>query len=170
MNLNNKASGNSGAFFMEKSTLALQFDSMKYLLVLFFALTLISNSEAQKQGLCGKVVWTGGNQMPGPDKKESDSFGIIREVHIYEVTRTSDATQQDGFYANLQTKFVKKVTSKKDGSFSVKLPSGTYSVFIKEPDGLWANLFDSQGQINPVIITAKNWATLTINVNYQAAY
>lgn len=143
---------------------------MKHLLALLFSVVVITSTLAQKQGLCGKVVWTSGNQMPGPDRIESGSSGVVREVYIYEVTSTSDVEDKGGFYADIKTKLIKKVKSKKDGSFSAKLPEGTYSVFVKEPEGLWANIFNGQGHINPVTVTTKNWTTLTITINYQAAY
>lgn len=143
---------------------------MKHLFALLFSVVVITPTLAQKQGICGKVLWTSGNQMPGPDRKESGSSGVVREVYIYEVTRTTEVKEAGGFYTEIQTKLVKKVKSKKNGSFSVQLPEGTYSVFIKEPDGLWANIFDGKGQINPITVTSKNWTTFTINVNYQAAY
>lgn len=133
-------------------------------------MVLSTPSLAQKQGLCGKVTWTSGNQMPGPGLKSSKALGIVREIYIYEATTTAQTSQQEGFYSAIQTKLVKKIKSKKNGSFSVKLPPGTYSVFTKEAKGLWANTFDGQGIINPVTVSPKNYTELTLNVNYEAAY
>ena len=144
---------------------------MKALFVSLILLVLISTQAmAQKQGLCGRVTWTSGNQMPGPGLKSSKAQGIVREIYIYEATTNSQTTQQDGFYSTIQTKLIKKVKSKKDGSFSVKLPPGTYSVFVKETKGLWANTFDGQGIINSVTVGPQNYTELMINVNYDAAY
>lgn len=123
-----------------------------------------------QQGLKGKVVWSEGNQMPGPGSPVKTPKGIVREVYIYQVTKQSQVIQKDGFFSNVSTQLVKKVKTNKNGEFSVKLAPGTYSVFVKEKHGLWANLFTSEGFINPVIISPGNWAEITIDVNYEAAY
>lgn len=144
---------------------------MKTLIVISALLiTLSSPVTAQKQGICGKVIWTSGNQMPGPGLQSSKPASIVREVCIYEATSAAKVTEANGFYSSIQTKLIKKVKTKKDGTFCVKLPVGTYSVFVKEEKGLWANIFDGQGIINPVTVAAKSCTPLTINVNYQAAY
>lgn len=144
---------------------------MRTLLILSIVfISFTSNAVAQKQGICGKVTWISGNQMPGPGLKSSSAKGIVREVYIYESTTNAQTVQENGFYTSIQTKLVKRVKTKKDGSFSVNLPVGTYSVLIKEAPGLWANSFDGQGQINPITVEANTYMTLTINVNYQAAY
>jgi hypothetical protein len=144
---------------------------MKTLFSFLILLTILSSQAlAQKQGLCGQVTWTSGNQMPGPGLKSSKPPGIVREIYIYEATTNDQTTLEGGFYASIQTKLVKKIKSKKSGSFSVKLPPGTYSVFVKEDKGLWANTFDGQGIINPVKINSNSCTQLVINVNYMAAY
>lgn len=144
---------------------------MRTFLILSFAfVSYITSTNAQKQGICGKVMWISGNQMPGPGLIYSGAKGVVREVYIYESTTNAQTVQENGFYTSIQTKLVKKVKSKKDGSFSVNLPVGTYSVFVKEAQGLWANSFDGQGRINPITVEANTYMTLTINVNYQAAY
>jgi hypothetical protein len=139
--------------------------------ILFLILVALSvNANAQQQGICGSVSRTSGNQMPGPDKKSTGSAPIEVEIFIYEATTTSQVTNVDGFYSAVTTRLIKMVKSKKDGTFTVKLPSGIYSVFVKEKSGLWANTFDGQGRINPVEVTTGNYTTFTINVNYEAAY
>jgi hypothetical protein len=143
---------------------------MKKLLIILSMCCFFTTSYAQKQGICGKVTWVSGNQMPGPDKKPSPSKAIVREILIYEVTTNEQATQENGFYKDVKTKLVARVKSKNNGSFSVKLPTGTYSAFVVEEKGLWANNFDGQGRINPVVITTANWTNLLLEVNYEAAY
>ena len=108
--------------------------------------------------------------MPDPDKKSTRSAPIESEIYIYEATTMNQVTDVDGFYSAVTTRLIKTVKSKKDGTFTVKLPPGIYSVFVKEKRGLWANTFDGQGRINPVEVTTGNYTTFTINVNYEAAY
>jgi hypothetical protein len=130
---------------------------------------IIINASAQKQGICGKVIWEEGNQMPGPGKKNTGK-GIAREIHVYEMTTMEQTTRQNGFYKEIKTRFVASTVSKADGSYKLKLPPGKYSVFTKEPEGLFANLFDQNGGINTVEVTAGKFVPLEIKVNYKAAY
>jgi hypothetical protein len=142
---------------------------MKYLL--FFLLTLGSMvCVAQKQGLKGQVFWVSGNQMPGPESILSPNQGAVREILIYELTSFKDVTQVGPFFRDIKTKLVANVTSKPDGTFKVKLMPGAYSVFTKEKNGLYANLFDEKNNINPVTIREGQYAWKTISIDYEAAY
>ncbi len=140
-------------------------------LALPLLLTLLSfTSFAQKQGLQGQVFWVSGNQMPGPEAVLSPNQGAVREVLIYDLTNTADATQVGPFFRDIKTRLVATTQSKPDGTFKIKLPVGTYSVFTKERNGLYANLFDGKGFINPVTIKAGQYAWKTITIDYEAAY
>jgi hypothetical protein len=108
--------------------------------------------------------------MPGPEAVLSPNQGAIREVLIYELANTTDATQVGPFFRDIKTRLVATTQSKPDGTFKVKLPVGTYSVFTKERNGLYANLFDGKGFINPVTIKAGQYAWKTITIDYEAAY
>jgi hypothetical protein len=143
---------------------------MRKLFLLFLLVSLLGTATAQKQGIEGQVFWLSGNQMPGPDRGRSPQQGIVREIYIYNATTLSDVTQQDGFYADIKTVFVTKVTTRSDGSFKVKLPPGKYTVFVKETKGLFANLFDGNGCINCVLVQPKRYAWITVTVDYEAAY
>ncbi|GCC53044.1 hypothetical protein SanaruYs_32850 [Chryseotalea sanaruensis] len=143
---------------------------MKKLFLLVIVILLSHNVQAQKQGIRGKITWSSGNQMPGPDKKSSTTKGIKRKIFIYEVATLEQVVQEEGFYKNINTKLVKEAKSCRNGRFRIKLPVGTYSVFVQESKGLWANLFDGKGQINAVQINNSTWTELNMNVNYMAAY
>lgn len=136
--------------------------------LLFFLVTFSALS--QKQGLQGQVFWVSGNQMPGPEAVLSPNQGAVREVLIYEITSISDATQVGPFFRDIKTKLVATTQSKPDGTFKVKLPVGSYSIFTRERNGLYANLFDNQGYINPVVVKAGQYAWKTITIDYDAAY
>jgi hypothetical protein len=136
------------------------------LLLLFCAFSAYS----QKQGLKGQVFWVSGNQMPSPDAVLSPNQGAVRDVLIYELTNVTDATQVGPFFRDIKTKLVATVQSNTDGTFKIKLPVGSYSVFTKEKNGLYANLFDGKGNINCVTIKEGQWAWRTITIDYEAAY
>ncbi|MBL7850367.1 MAG: carboxypeptidase regulatory-like domain-containing protein [Cyclobacteriaceae bacterium] len=142
---------------------------MKHVLVFLFLLLSLS-ATGQKQGLQGQVFWVSGNQMPGPDAVLSPNQGAVREVLIYEITNITDATQIGPFFRDIKTRLVATTTSKPDGTFKVKLPIGSYSVFTREKNGLYANLFDGKGFINPVTIKEGQYAWKTITIDYDAAY
>jgi hypothetical protein len=142
---------------------------MKY--IFLFLLTLGTLACAgQKQGLNGQVFWVSGNQMPGPEAVLSPNQGAVREILIYELTSFSDVTQVGPFFRDIKTKLVASVTSNPDGTFKIKLMPGTYSVFTREKNGLYANLFDDKNNINPVSIKSGKYAWKTITIDYEAAY
>lgn len=123
-----------------------------------------------KQGIEGKVFWVEGNQMPGPGKAASPEMGIEREIVVYEATRMADVKMEGVFFKEIATKMVAQFASRPNGSFKMRLPPGRYSVFVREPKGLYANLFDSNNFINPIIVKPKAFTWLTITIDYQAAY
>jgi len=142
---------------------------VKLLLSILLVVVQLS-AEAQKQGIKGQVFWLSGNQMPGPEKKLPPHQGIVREIIIYPEIKLKDTKQTDGFFTDIQGNPVATVVSKADGSFKIKLPPGKYSVFIKEPKGLFANLFDGHGIINPIVVKAKQYTWITLTVDYEAVY
>ncbi len=143
---------------------------MKYVFLVALAVALASDVIAQKQGICGKVTWVEGNQMPGPGVKRTEGTGIVREIYVYELTTRNEATQGNGLYKEVSSTLVAKGKSNKRGEYRIKLPPGTYSVFTKEPDGLFANVFDAKGSINPVTVRSDDFTILNIVINYKAAY
>lgn len=128
-------------------------------------------AHSQNQGIKGQVFWIAENQMPSSEEvKKSPHHGVQRELLIYEETSLDQTTRDGFFFSEVKTKLVLSFTTKKDGSFKIKLPEGTYSVFVREPNGLYANLFEKDGAINPITVKPKNYAWLTITIDYLAAY
>lgn len=131
------------------------------------------NNKIIKEGIIGQLIWIEGNQMPsvGFEGQEIPAGQPVqREVHIYELTKTSQVEQKDNFYTNIQTELVKTVMSDKNGVFKVSLPPGKYSLFVKEPKGLFANLFDGYGQIMPVEVYKDEVNQIAIQINYMASF
>ncbi|WP_420155175.1 carboxypeptidase regulatory-like domain-containing protein [Siphonobacter sp.] len=121
-------------------------------------------------GIRGQVIWKSGNQMPSPDRPASVVKGVKREVWIYQLTNQNQTEQQEGFYRNIRTKRVKKVVTDASGRFKVKLAPGRYSLFTKEPQGLWANLMDGQGNIFPVTVRKGKYEEIQFEINYAAVF
>jgi hypothetical protein len=125
---------------------------------------------SQNQGITGKVLWIEGNQMPGPGRKSSEPQPVMREIYIYEPVTEQQAKNSNGFYTEIQTPLIAKATSNADGSFTVALPPGEYSVFTKEPEGLFASIFDQKGRINVISVPKHEFTSVTLRINYNATY
>jgi hypothetical protein len=127
------------------------------------------------QGIIGEVRWIEGNLMPSIGDtcyaSRAEGVPIEREIYVYKATQLKDVEKSGGsFYTSIHTQLIKKVKSKKDGSFRVPLPSGKYSLFIVEEEGFFANTFDGDNYINPVTVQPNNFTEIKIRVNYKAFY
>lgn len=144
---------------------------MKHGVRLLWCLMFVAGTHvyAQRQGIKGEVFWLGGNQMPAPQQQSADAEqGVVREILFYEPTHLQDVDQvSDGLFTKIKTKLIATTKSAPDGSFTIKLPPGEYSVFVKERDGLFANLVDRANTLNPVTVKPKHYAWLTITVDYE---
>lgn len=132
---------------------------------------------SQTGTITGKVVWLEGNLMPSigdPDyAARAAGRPIQRMLYIYEAATPEQSERKVGeasFYSEIHTKLIKKVRSGNDGTFSVKLPPGKYSVFSMEDEGLFANVFDGEGHISPVEVDAGMVSEIVIKINYKAYY
>ena len=123
------------------------------------------------QGICGSIVWKSGNLMPSPDHEVPKPKGVQRELFVYELTSSEQATLQNGFYKAVVTNLVKSVKSDAEGKFCLALSEGKYSLFVKEGNkGLYANQFDKEGYIFPIKITKDNLSMIVFTIDYQANY
>lgn len=146
---------------------------MKYALLFFMAASFIAckSSTAQQvtQGIRGQVLWFEGNFMPGPGQSNKGK-PVQREVLIYDLTSMNNVIKEDQLYSEVPSELVKTVETDENGKFSVSLPPGRYSLFTKEEEGLFANVFDGEGNINPVIVNPGEMTAVTIDINYKAVY
>ena len=131
--------------------------------------------DAIKQGILGTVVVREGNFMSAPDragKPKANKKGKTtnRELLIYELTNLSQVKTNGAFYSQVQTKPIAKVTADADGLFQVFLKPGRYSVFSQEPQGLYANQFDGNGNIFPVEVVADRLTLVEFVIDYNASY
>jgi hypothetical protein len=141
-------------------------------LKLLFVLLIFSSFHAlhaQQEGVKGQVFWIYGDKMPGPEKR-SPMQGVVREIDVYELTTLADVDQGNGFFKKIYTRFVTSTTSAEDGTFKIKLPPGKYSLFVKEENGFYANLFDSDKNICLITVKPKQYAWMTITIDYEATY
>ncbi len=125
-----------------------------------------------KQGVRGIVTFKSGDFMPSPDiPAGGEGRGVSREVHIYELTNINQVRSSDSqFYSSVSTRLVKKVQSDEQGCFRAELPVGRYSLFVKEGDRLYANLFDGENNIFPVTVEKGQVKELRFDITYDATY
>ena len=130
-----------------------------------------ASAETPNQGICGSIVWKSGNLMPSPNREPVKAKPLQRELFVYELTNSQQATLQDGFYRAVVTTLIKSVKSDAEGKFCLALPEGKYSLFVKEDNkGLYANQFDGDGNIFPVKVEKGNLSIIVFTVDYQANY
>jgi len=128
---------------------------------ILWSICFASTAQTPKQGIQGQVF-----KLPSAADslaKETPEAGVQSIVHIYELTTLDQASHKNGIFKSVPTNLVMTIMTKVDGSFKVKLPPGTYSVFVDMGDSLFANLFKNN-QINPVVVKPKQFAWVTITI------
>ena len=152
--------------------------------VLFFSLSLTAFAQKRThrkaakpvvfQGICGTLLVKQGNQMPSPDAPKTKIGGspAERDVLIYPVLNMSEIQAgENGFINSVGNKKpVLSVKSGKDGKFCARLPVGQYSVIVREPKGLYANLFDSKNNIFPVNVQKNRRSTVSVEITHEAVF
>ncbi|AUD03051.1 hypothetical protein [Spirosoma pollinicola] len=147
---------------------------------IFFSISLAVSAQksprrkAARQGICGIVREKRGNYMPSPDspRQNPDGSPVEREVLVFPLLNKSQVeTGENGFINSVgNVKPVKTVKSRKDGTFCVSLPTGQYTVMVREPKGLYANLTDSHNNIFPVNVQKNKSVSITIDITHQAVF
>lgn len=95
---------------------------------------------------------------------------IQRTLRFYPLIKFSDLKIENGLYTALAEKPVTETETDESGNYSIQLSPGRYSVFVVEEGGLFANIFDGEGNVQPVTVKEKEWTLLDIVVNYKAVY
>lgn len=128
------------------------------------------------QGIAGQVIWLEGNLMPriveegDTTKSLNQGKPVERYVCIYELTHRDQTVQENGFYKEIETRLVKKILSDQEGNFATPLDTGQYSLFVEEPQGLFANRYDGEGNIHPVEVEKGEVTQVILKIDYKAAY
>jgi len=135
------------------------------------------------QGVYGRVFWMAGNQMPGigigpPKQKSKDdkqkTKPVKRQLLVYPLMSRSQLQVSGRLFQVPEAKPFATTLSDEDGCFQLKLPPGKYSVFTLEEDKgqkhMFANIFDGQGNANPIEVKSMALTELNININYKAVF
>lgn len=118
------------------------------------------------------ITETKGNQMPSPDAPTSSPKNISTTVFVYEPTNITQVTKTDhaAFYTSISTKMVASVETDSAGVFILALPVGSYSIFVKQGKGFYANLFDTNNNIALFNVEADKLTTVKLTVSSKAAF
>ncbi|MBS1627913.1 MAG: carboxypeptidase regulatory-like domain-containing protein [Bacteroidetes bacterium] len=131
-----------------------------------------SSNAKSFQGIEGYVVKVVGNQMPMVDAPPSKPQPVITTVFIYDSTNIKEVTQvnQSPFYSNLKTRLITTVQSDSLGHFSVSLPEGKYSLFVKVKGMYYANLYDEKNNIFLVTVEKNKPTKVEIKLSNEAVF
>lgn len=125
-----------------------------------------------KQGISGFIYELKGNQMPMKGEELTKPRGIIKEIFVYEATNITQVNRvgTSPFYNDITTKLVTSVISDSTGKFSVELPVGNYSLFIKIGNQYFANRFNEKNEINLYAVKEEEITEATFIINNTATY
>lgn len=150
------------------------------LVLVTLAITLMAYCKPIKpegEGITGTVSWLEGNQMPSISDEEGSKKDnnptqnkVQRTLLIYPLTNVADTKMENGVFTTINGDPVTTVETDENGHYQLKLNPGRYSVFTQEENGLFANIFDGDGNIQPVTIKESEWVLLDIVINYKAVY
>ncbi len=154
---------------------------MKRILFFLFPVLLLliacsSMKKASKtvisQGIEGTVTEQTGNQMPMKGAAPQVPRGIKTTVFIYEPTQLTDVQQvgNSPVYTAIRTKRVASVETDSTGFFRVALPVGSYSLFVKQGDRFYANLFDNLNRIALFEVEEGKLTNAKLSVSSKASF
>ena len=130
------------------------------------------NSLPINQGISGLITQVSGNQMPMKGVPSPVPKGIVTTVYIYaptninQVTKSTNPTQ----FSFIKTQLLATVETDSTGFFSVQLNPGKYSVFIKQGDLFYANIFDASNNIALFTVEEGKLTKISLSVNSAATY
>jgi len=125
-----------------------------------------------KQGITGQIAEITGNQMPSPDAPRSGPKGIRTAVFVYEPTNISQVIRvgTSTLYTAIHTKLVASVETDSAGIFTIALPVGSYSLFVQQGKGFYANLFDTYNNIALFVVEEGKLTVAKLTISSKAAF
>jgi len=110
--------------------------------------------------------------MPSPGASKASGLPVEREVLIFPLLNLNQVSAGENGFINAvgEAKPIKTVQSDKNGKFCVTVPVGRYSIVVREPKGLYANLFDAQNNIFPVTVQKNQQTTIKVEITHQAVF
>ena len=130
------------------------------------------NSSVVKQGISGLITEVTGNQMPMKGAKPSVPKGILTTVYLFEPTNITQVNSvgNSSLYTAVNTKLVASVKTDSTGAFIIALPVGSYSIFVQQGKGYYANLFDTNNNIALFTVEEGKLTTVKLTISLKATY
>ena len=130
------------------------------------------NSSVVKQGITGLITEVTGNQMPMKGAKPSVPKGILTTVYLFEPTNITQVNSvgNSSLYTAVNTKLVASVKTDSTGAFIIALPVGSYSIFVQQGKGYYANLFDTNNNIALFTVEEDKLTTVKLTISLKATY
>jgi hypothetical protein len=131
-----------------------------------------ANSSIINQGITGYITEVIGNQMPMKDAPLPVGKGILTTVLVYEPTNISQVRRlgTSPVYTAISTKLVASVETDSTGGFTVALPAGSYSLFVKQGNQFYANLFDVNNNIALFTVEEGKLTKADLKISSRASY
>ncbi len=106
-----------------------------------------STEEIATGALTGRVLLASGNCMPQmcdkpPCKSSCEREGLATTVYVRKLASNEE---MNGVYLERPTPLVATTTSDEDGTFSLQLPVGRYSLFVDDNGREYCNSWDANG-------------------------
>lgn len=124
------------------------------------------------QGIKGLITEATGNKMPMKGASPSMPKGILTTVLVYEPTNIRQVSRSGSspLYTAISTKLVASVDTDSTGAFAISLPAGSYSIFIKQGEQFYANLFDTNNNIALFTVQEGKITEARLTVSLRANY
>lgn len=124
------------------------------------------------QGINGYVIENQGNRMPMKGIQQKVSKGFTCTVLIFDSTSINETIPHNisNLYEKIQTKQIASVDTDSSGHFSIDLPAGKYSLFIKWGDKYYANLFNQFNQIALFEVIPQQYTEVKLTINRAATF
>jgi hypothetical protein len=123
------------------------------------------------QGIWGDVWFWAGNFQP--ICISGTVTPVSREVLVHALTPYDSVVVADlgpTFYSEVHTPLIATAWSDSSGFFQVELAPGTYSIFVREDSLYYANGFDGQSNVWPVVVAADSVSGIRFDINYASAW
>jgi len=127
----------------------------------------------KNQGIEGVVTFLKGDQMPSPDlPPQSKGRPYQTKIAVFEAAKGSQAfaIEKGPFYQKITTRLIAEIATNEKGAFKLKLPPGTYSVFIVEGGKYYSNIQNGEGVIGAVTVLKHQFAHLELKMDAGATY
>lgn len=124
------------------------------------------------QGINGYVIENQGNRMPMKGFEQKISKGFVCNILVFDSTSINDTKPNyiSNVYEIINTKLVASLDTDSSGHFSVNLPTGKYSLFIKLGNKYYANLFNQYNQIAMFEVFPNRYTEAKLTMNRAATY